>query len=281
MKPVITGRKRFVVAIFITSILLITLYETLRGDGSSSIIAASEASWQASVSKDMLPARGKVRFASFSMHQANHTQAATLVVDTSMAPGSSPVAAQTATPQPDLPSLTDFVAQVANGEAERLVGIYVKDIMALLVVQQPDGDPAYIDTTEGTATQFFKASLYGATGLLAHNYLSGRYFFDLIPGTDLVLVYGNGRISHYTVSEIGDYQRLTPADLRSDFLDLATRQQESVDGVFAHYYQQKQVLTLQTCIARDGNSDWGVRFIMAQPAQVFIDIKEVASRVRR
>ena len=32
---------------------------------------------------------------------------------------------------------------------------------------------------------------YGVTGILAHNYLSGKYFFDLEVGDELQLVYGN------------------------------------------------------------------------------------------
>jgi hypothetical protein len=179
------------------------------------------------------------------------------------------VATQAATAIADakLPSLQNFIAQVTNGEADTLAGIYVKDIMALHIVQQPGGDPAYIERMEKTATQFYKASLFGAIGLLAHNDLSGRYFFEITPGTGLILVYGNGRTSRYTVDEIGDYQRLSLTDLRSDFVDLTTNERKSADEVFAHYYQQDQVLTLQTCIAQNGILDWGVRFILAHPYQ--------------
>jgi hypothetical protein len=191
-----------------------------------------------------------------------------MLTDPTASPGSPSTATQPAThsPQPNLPSLESFITQVARGEAGTLVGIYVKDLMALPIVQQPGGDPAYIDRTDGTATQFYKAGLFDAIGLLAHNDLSGRYFFEITKGTNLVLVYADGKTAHYTVTEIGDYQRLTLSDLRSDFVDLATSQRMSVDEVFAHYYQQKGALTLQTCVAQNGISDWGVRFILARPS---------------
>jgi hypothetical protein len=35
-------------------------------------------------------------------------------------------------------------------------------------------------------------SKYGVTGLLAHNYLSGRHFFGLEIGDIVQLVYGDG-----------------------------------------------------------------------------------------
>ncbi len=170
-------------------------------------------------------------------------------------------------PEAQLPSLTDFIHQVTDGEIDTLRGLYVQGTLALRVVQQPGGDPNFISREDGTATQFYQASVFGAIGLLAHNFLSGRDFFNLRQGQDMVLVYGDGKTEHFHVSAIADYQRLSPSDVRSDFRDLATNQENTVEQVFARFYQNAHQLTLQTCIERNGLSDWGVRFIVADPAQ--------------
>jgi len=163
--------------------------------------------------------------------------------------------------------LQAFTRNVADGRPSSLCGLYVAGVLALRVVQQPANDPSYISKDDGTATQFQKADPYGGVGLLAHNTLAGRDFFKLSEGQDLVLVYGDGHAEHFLVSEIADYQRLTLADLRSDFLSLATDQQQTADQIFAKYYEHANRLTLQTCLRRGDVADWGVRFVVADPSQ--------------
>jgi hypothetical protein len=163
--------------------------------------------------------------------------------------------------------LAAFSRRVANGQPGALCGLYAAGVLALRVVQQPAGDAGFISKEDGTATQFQKVDGFDAVGLLAHNTLAGRDFFKLLQGQDLVLVYGDGRAAHYQVSEIADYQRLTLADLRSDFLSLDTHQQQTADQVFARYYQQAHRLTLQTCLRQGKVADWGVRFVVADPSQ--------------
>jgi hypothetical protein len=161
--------------------------------------------------------------------------------------------------------LQKFSRRVANGEPDTLCGLYVPGVLALRVVQQPTGDPSFISTEDGTATQFQKVNAFDAVGLLAHNTLAGRDFFKLTPGQDLVLTFGDGRAEHYRISETADYQRLTLADLRSDFLSLATHEQQTADQVFAKFYRQAHRLTLQTCLKRENVPDWGVHFVVADP----------------
>jgi hypothetical protein len=165
-----------------------------------------------------------------------------------------------------LPTLADFIYQVSNGQANLVRGLYVTGVMALRVVQQPQGDPGFISAEDGTATLFQSASLYGVTGLLAHNFLSGRDFFRLTNGQALNVIYGDGRVQHYQVSQIDDFQRLSVNDLRSNFLELNSGLEKTADQVFADYYQGKPHLTLQTCIEHNGEWNWGVRFIKADPA---------------
>ncbi len=165
------------------------------------------------------------------------------------------------------PALSEFSRQVANGQADSLCGLYVDGVMALRVVRQPDGEAGYISSIDGTVTQFQKADSFGAIGLLAHNTLAGRDFYRLQLGNDVALVYGDGRIQHFQVSEIRDYQRLTLADLRSDFLELESNLVWTADQVFARFYEQPHRLTLQTCLRRGDVADWGVHFIVADPGE--------------
>lgn len=164
-------------------------------------------------------------------------------------------------PDNSLPSLEEFISQVVDGQASDVNGLYVQGITALKIVQQPKGNLGYVDPRTGTVTQFQSANDYGAVGLLAHNFLAGRVFFLIKPGQDMILVYGDGSIHHYQASNIADYQRLDPTNLKSDFVELASSQQMTVDQVFGKFYRNAHHLVLQTCILNGGNPDWGVRFI--------------------
>ena len=166
-----------------------------------------------------------------------------------------------------LPPLDQFIQQVADGRAGDVSGLYIQGITELKIVQQPNANLAYIDENEGTATQFQSANVFGAIGLLAHNFLAGRDFFQIKAGQDMILVNGDGSTTHYTVSNIADYQRLTPSDLRSNFLELTSNQQLTADQLFGKFYKKAHHLILQTCIENGGNPDWGVRFIDGDPVQ--------------
>lgn len=165
----------------------------------------------------------------------------------------------------EIPSLGDFVEQVVDGQAGVITGIYAAGVLALRIVQQPEGDVAYISEEDGSATQFQSAAMYGIVGLLAHNFLSGELFYNLRDGQEITLVYGDGSLQNYRINAIDDFERLVNADLQSDFRDLRAGQVRTVDDVFFDYYSGEPHLTLQTCIEKDGVWNWGVRFIVAQP----------------
>lgn len=171
----------------------------------------------------------------------------------------------TASPVASLPSLADFIRQVSDGRGDSVRGFYVSGVMALRVVPQPQGDPGFISTEDGTATLFQSASAYGVTGLLAHNFLSGREFFRLKNGQALDVIYGDGHTRRFMVSQIADFQRLSISDVRSNFLELSSGLKKTADQIFADFYQGKPHLTLQTCIERDGVWTWGVHFVRAEP----------------
>lgn len=76
-------------------------------------------------------------------------------------------------------------------------GVYVPEVLALLVQQQPAGDPGFVSSMEGIVTQFEYAAQSGVTGLIAHNYLSGELFFNLEIGQEVFIVYGDGSVLQY------------------------------------------------------------------------------------
>ncbi len=160
-------------------------------------------------------------------------------------------------------SLETFKASLKKTDASQLVGVFVKNVMAVTVVQQSSA--SYVSTNSGTVTQFGMASQYGSIGLLAHNYLAGGSFSKLGSGTEIVLVYGDGSTKTYQVNSIKKYQALSPSDPYSNFINLDSPDTTiSSTDVFNQTYGSGG-LVLQTCISKNGNSSWGRLFIMASP----------------
>lgn len=166
---------------------------------------------------------------------------------------------------PDLTALQSFSSEVANGEAGVIRGIYAANVFALRVLQQPPGDPAFVSSIEGTVTQFSQAAQMNITGLLAHNFASGRHFSSLNPADRIHVIYGDGTTKEYAVTAIYRYQALQPNDPSSNFVDLETGETLTASQVFMKVYSGEHHLTLQTCIEQDGIDSWGRLFIIAQP----------------
>ncbi|PKN97717.1 MAG: hypothetical protein CVU42_14880 [Chloroflexi bacterium HGW-Chloroflexi-4] len=161
-------------------------------------------------------------------------------------------------------SIETFAASLKKTDASQLVGVFVKNVMAVKVVQQ--SSPVYVSSASGTVTQFGLASQGGSIGLLAHNYLSGANFSKLGSGTEIILVYGDGSIKKYQVKTIKKYQALSPTDPYSDFVNLDNPDATlSSSDVFNETYGSGG-LVLQTCISKNGNSSWGRLFVIASPA---------------
>lgn len=166
---------------------------------------------------------------------------------------------------PPLPDLPTFVSSVVNGDAGALRGVYADDLFALQVVQQPESYPAYVSRIQNSVTQFRLAARLGNVGVLAHNFLSGRYFFDLHPAQTVELVYGGGRIEVYRVTRVYRYRAVNPRSTNSDFIDMDSSERLSADQLFEKVYEGPRHVTFQTCITRDGNSSWGRLFVLAEP----------------
>ncbi len=164
------------------------------------------------------------------------------------------------------PIFDRFVEQVKNGNAEQVVGVYVENILSLRVVQQPPDDPNYVSNIKGIATQFALAyTIAGNIGLLAHNYLSGALFFNIKNGDVATLIYGDGRVEDYEVTDYREYQALTPNSPTSDFLDLSTGEQLSASDLFTRIYTGEHRLVFQTCINQDNVDTWGRLFVLSFP----------------
>jgi len=168
-----------------------------------------------------------------------------------------------------LPNFNDFSKTVQSGKADILSGVYVQNVMALPVVQQPAGNAGYVSTNDGQVTQFAMASQFGNIGLLAHNYLSGNTFSQLAVGQEVRLVYGDGKVEYFIVKEVLQYQALQPNSPWSSFRDLKDNTELTAEQMFKRVYAGDRHVTFQTCIYADGISSWGRLFVVAVPKTDF------------
>jgi hypothetical protein len=166
-----------------------------------------------------------------------------------------------------LPDLTNFSSTIQNGDSKDLRGAYLDGLFALPILQQPISNPGYVSTVDNTLTQFDMVSQYGNVGLLAHNYLSGQYFSKLMLGMRMELVYGDGHIEIYQVSQVYRYQAVTPNNDTSGFIDLDTHATLTAGELFTKVYTGTRHVTFQTCISQGGNTSWGRLFVIAEPDQ--------------
>jgi len=164
-----------------------------------------------------------------------------------------------------LPGFADFSKSVQNGEADVLRGVYVADVLALPVIQQPADHPYYVSNHAGEATQFSVASQYGNIGLLAHNTLSGKFFSQLAIGQGVRLVYGDGRVEYFVVKDILHFQALQPGSISSSFRNLDKNELLSAGETFNRAYVGEHRLVFQTCIEAEGKASWGRLFVIAEP----------------
>ena len=164
-----------------------------------------------------------------------------------------------------LPLLDAFVSQIKNGQADDLRGVYVPEILAARVVQQPMGKNEFVSPRQGVATQFGLASQFGSTGLLAHNYLAGESFSLLKEGQKFYLIYGKGRTSAFVVKEILKYRALEPTSTSSDYVDLENSGLLTASELFSKIYDRQGQVIFQTCIYAEGDRTWGRLFVIAEP----------------
>jgi hypothetical protein len=168
-------------------------------------------------------------------------------------------------PQPVFPDFGEFSQSVADGKEDTLRGVYVPGVLALPVIQQPYGNPGFVSPIDNVATQFGMAAEVGNVGLLAHNHLAGSFFFSLERGQEVRLVYGDGRVEYYIITQVLRYQALNPYSPYSEFRDLETDVTITANELFRQVYRGDRHVTFQTCIESDGNLSWGRLFVIAVP----------------
>jgi hypothetical protein len=164
-----------------------------------------------------------------------------------------------------LPYFSDFVTNVADGQANVVRGVFVPGVLALAVVQQPDADPGSVSIKAGVATQFSEAARNHVIGLLAHNYLAGAAFTSLKVGREVRIIYGDGRVDYFLVNRLAKFQAPQPNDSAGNLIDLSTDIPYSTQDVFTMFYDGDTHVTFQTCIKQDDNSSWGRLFVTAIP----------------
>lgn len=162
-------------------------------------------------------------------------------------------------------ALEAFVESVKDGNAASLRGVYVPNVMAFAVEQQPAGYPGYVSEADSVVTQFSIAAEVGNVGLLAHNTHAGAFFSNIQQGNLIVLVYGDGHTETFMAQSIQRYQALDPYNPYSQFKDLDAQTTLTAEDLFNKVYRGDYHLTLQTCIENNGNASWGRLFIVAVP----------------
>ena len=167
-----------------------------------------------------------------------------------------------------IPDLGTFSVSVLDEQTSELRGVYVPQVMALPVIQQPVGNPGYVSRIDNVVTQFAMAAEVGNIGLLAHNNLAGQNFSQLALGQEVTLVYGDGSIETFVVSRVVRYQALNPYSPYSEFRDLETGITITAQDLFQQVYRGDRHLTFQTCIESEGNLSWGRLFVIAEPKAI-------------
>ncbi|HSL29208.1 MAG TPA: hypothetical protein VK900_08430 [Anaerolineales bacterium] len=165
----------------------------------------------------------------------------------------------------NLPALATFVEQVRNDQADQLRGLYVPELFAFPVIQQPADDYGFVSPRDHIVTQFGLASRFGSTGLLAHNHLAGQHFLLFEKNQIFHLVYGDGAISTFVVTEILEYQALAPESPSSRFISLQDGALKTAPELFSELYHNEGKVILQTCISKGSQLTWGRLFIIAEP----------------
>ena len=157
-------------------------------------------------------------------------------------------------------SLTPF----SLSNPDDVAGLFVPDKFSFQVEQQPLGHPEYVSNEPYNLTEFSLVNANNSYALLAHNHLAGANF-SKISISDFMITIDKEGTHIYQVTQIENFQALTPNSPYSDFLSLdGSDQKLSATQLFSKIYNQENHLVLQTCLEKNGDLSWGRTFIIAE-----------------
>jgi hypothetical protein len=165
-------------------------------------------------------------------------------------------------------SLDTYSITIATNTASTATQIDLAGAFIYKIIQQPKGNAGFVSIEADKLTQFSLATKYGSQGFLAHNYLAGATFSNLVKGSQVTVTYADGHSMIYEVKEIRHLQAISPNSPTTKFIDLDHNNAKlTATQLFMQTYGIKDRLVLQTCIAKDKELSWGRLFIIAIPAE--------------
>ena len=136
---------------------------------------------------------------------------------------------------------------------DSLVIILVIINSILFPVVPQNGNYSYVAGGDNI-TQF---ELADNQALLAHNFLTGKYFHDIELGDTIVTITDKGVNRRYVVNNIDIYKR------EGNWFYSGEEIYSHIE-IFEMYYTNTAYLTLQTCVAKGTDYYWGVMFVEAR-----------------
>ena len=162
--------------------------------------------------------------------------------------------------------LNKFMGKVSDG-SKTLKGVYSPDNFAFPVVPQPEGKPEYISGKANTVTLFRRVEGTGNHGVLAHNTIAGKDFYKLDLNDLAVAVRGDKKPFFYRMFDIRQFE--TISQKKGKYFDLRSKKELSASDIVDDIYLGKSYaseyrLTLQTCLEKNSNKNWGLSFFIGR-----------------
>lgn len=134
--------------------------------------------------------------------------------------------------------------------------------LTLEIELQPVGQPSYVTNVPGKVTLFRQTLARNALVFIIHNDLGGTRLYDTKIG-DLIYVSSAQDRVYYEVIHIYRFRADQPTDPFSDLFELETGERFTVDAAYDLVFPGGYV-TIETCIIRNGDVNWGRIFIQAK-----------------
>jgi hypothetical protein len=162
-------------------------------------------------------------------------------------------------------SKTAFINYIINGDSDHIAGIWLPGLVGLTTVYQPTNQPGFVSEKAGSVTVFQLTEDFGSIGLLAHANKAGAFFHGLTINQIITLIYGDGSLVKYIVTDDHEYQAVDPKNALTDFISTDSPELLlSQEDLFREIYAPPGRLVLQTCIIMDNENYWGRKFIIAE-----------------